>query len=83
MGIYDLVWLITIARMQGDVLRFPVVCTVYLELCWDHLRNFPIMILIAFMWARIPLGPDSFRRVIKYQTLRTSFHGGFESVANI
>ena len=66
MGIYDLVWLITIARMQGDVLRFPVVCTVYLELCWDHLRNFPIMILIALMWA-----------------LRTSFHGGFESVANI
>ena len=37
------------------------------------------MILIALMWAQIPLGPDNFKRVIKYQTLRTSF----ESVANI
>ena len=41
------------------------------------------MILIALMWARIPPGPDNFKRVIKYQTLRTSFYGGFESVANI
>ena len=37
------------------------------------------MILIAFMWARILSGPDKFKRVIKYQTLSTSFHGGFES----
>ena len=56
---------------------------VYLELGWDLLRNFSIMILIALMWARIPSGPDNFKRVIKYQTLRTSFYGGFESVANI
>ena len=41
------------------------------------------MILIALMWARIPSGPDNFKRVIQYQTLGTSFHGGFESVANI
>ena len=39
------------------------------------------MILIALMWARIPLGPDNFKRVIKYQTLRTSFYDGFESAA--
>ena len=37
------------------------------------------MILIALMWARIPSGPDNLK---KYQTLRTSFHDGFESVAN-
>ena len=41
------------------------------------------MILIALMWARIPSGPDHFKRVIIYQTFRVSFHGGFESVANI
>ena len=33
------------------------------------------------MWARVPSSPDNFKRVIKYHTLRTSFHGGFESVA--
>ena len=32
------------------------------------------------MWARIPSGPDNFKRVIKYQT---SFYSGFESVTNI
>ena len=31
----------------------------------------------------MPSGPDNFIRVIKYQTLRTSFYDGFESVANI
>ena len=41
------------------------------------------MILIALMWARMPPGPDNFRRVIKYQTFKTSFHCDFESVANI
>ena len=30
------------------------------------------MILIALMWALIPLGPDNFKRVIKYQTLNQS-----------
>ena len=36
------------------------------------------------MWARILLlGPDNFKRVAKYQTLRTLFYGGFESVVNI
>ena len=39
--------------------------------------------LIALMWARIPLDPDNFKRVIEYQTLRTPFYGGFESVADI
>ena len=38
------------------------------------------MIVIALMWARIPSGPDNFKRVIEYQT---SFYGGFESVAHI
>ena len=33
------------------------------------------MILIALMGARIPSGLDNFKRVIKYQTLRTSFYG--------
>ena len=33
--------------------------------------------------AQILSGPDHFKRDIKYQTLRTSFYGGFESVANI
>ena len=40
------------------------------------------MILIALMWAQIPLGPDNFKRIIKYQTLSISFYGGFESIAN-
>ena len=40
------------------------------------------MILIALMWVGTPSGPDNFKSVIKYQTFRTSFHGGFESVAN-
>ena len=40
------------------------------------------MILIALMWARIPSGNDNFKTVIKYQTFRDSFYGGFESVAN-
>ena len=44
---------------------------------------FSILILIALMWARIPLGPDKFERVIKYHTIQTSFHGGFDSLANI
>ena len=35
------------------------------------------MILIALIWARIPWGPDNFKRVIKYQILRTSFYDGF------
>ena len=38
---------------------------------------------MILMWARIPPGPDNFKRVIKYQIFQTSFHGGFESVANI
>ena len=38
---------------------------------------------VTFMWAQIPSGPDNFKRVFKCQTLRTSFYGGFESVANI
>ena len=38
------------------------------------------MILSALMWARIPLGPDNFKRVIKYQNLRTLFYGGYESL---
>ena len=29
------------------------------------------------IWAQIPSGPDNFKGVIKYQTFRTSFHGGF------
>ena len=41
------------------------------------------MILIALMWAQIPLAPDNFQRVVKYQTLKTSFYCDFESVANI
>ena len=41
------------------------------------------MTLIALIWARIPSGPDNFKSVIKYQTLRTSFYGGSESIANI
>ena len=41
------------------------------------------MILIALMWARILSGPDNFKRVIKFQTFRTSFYSGLESVANI
>ena len=45
--------------------------------------KFSIMILIALMWARIPSDPDNFKRVTKNQTLRTSFYGGFKSVANI
>ena len=40
------------------------------------------MILIALMWVRIPPGTDNFKRVIKYQTFKTSFHCDFESVAN-
>ena len=39
------------------------------------------MILIALMSARIPSGPDNFKRVIKCQTFQTSVYGGFESVA--
>ena len=35
------------------------------------------------MWVRIPWGPDNFKKDIKYQTLRTSFNDGFESVVNI
>ena len=35
------------------------------------------------MLVRIPLGPDNFKMVIKYQTFHTSFYAGFESVANI
>ena len=38
------------------------------------------MILMALMWTQIPSDPDNFKRIIKYQTLRTSFCGGFESV---
>ena len=41
------------------------------------------MILIALICAQIPPGPDKFKRVIKYQTFQTSFHSGFESLANI
>ena len=41
------------------------------------------MILTALMWARIPPGPDNFKRVIKYQTFKTSFYCDFESVTNI
>ena len=55
----------------------------YLELLRELLWNIFIMILIAFMWGRTPSGPDHFKRVIKYQTLRSSFYGGFESAANI
>ena len=40
------------------------------------------MILITLMGARIPSGFGNFKRVIKYQTLGTSFYGGFEPVAN-
>ena len=29
------------------------------------------------------IGPDNFKRVIKYQSLRASFYGGFELVARI
>ena len=42
-----------------------------------------MMILIALMWDRIPPGPDNFKRVIKHQTLQTSFYCDFESMANI
>ena len=35
---------------------------------------------MTVMWDRIPLGPDNFKRVVKYQTLRTLFYGGFESL---
>ena len=38
---------------------------------------------IGLMWPRIPKVPDNFKRVIKYLTLKASFYGGFESVANI
>ena len=41
------------------------------------------MILIALMWARILPGPDSFKRVIKYKTFKTSLFCDFESVADI
>ena len=41
------------------------------------------MALIALVCARIPSGPDTFKRVIKYQTFQISFQGCFESVANI
>ena len=41
------------------------------------------MILIALIWARIPVGPDNFKRVVKSQTFKTSFHCDFESAANI
>ena len=35
------------------------------------------------MYTWIPLSPDNFKRVIKYQTSHTPFYSGFESVANI
>ena len=41
------------------------------------------MILIALMWARIPPGPDKFKRVIKYKIFKIFFYCDFESVANI
>ena len=31
------------------------------------------MILIALMWARVPLGPDNFKMVSKHHTFQTSF----------
>ena len=53
------------------------------ELRWNCLSNLSVMILFALMWARIPPGPDNFKRVIEYQTFKTSFYCDFESVANI
>ena len=35
------------------------------------------MILIALMWAHIPLGPDNFKILSKLH-----FHGGFDSAVN-
>ena len=40
--------------------------------------------LVALMYSRLPLSPDNFKTVIKYQTFQTLFdRPSFESVANI
>ena len=66
---------------NSSLTSVTVVCMVYLELRWDFFSNFTInMILIALMCARIPSGPDNFKRIIKYQTVQTLF---YESIANI
>ena len=40
--------------------------------------------LVALTFSQIPLSPDNFKTVIKYQTFQTLFHRpSFESVANI
>ena len=41
------------------------------------------MILIALMWARIPSGPDNFKKVIKIPDFPDFLFCDFESVANI
>ena len=43
----------------------------------SFLKNFYTMILIVLMRYRIPSDNDNFKRIIKDQTLRTSFHHGF------
>ena len=40
------------------------------------------MTLFASIWVRIPLGPDNFKTVGKYNTFQNSFYGGFDSLAN-